>query len=205
MPPSGHSGFGTNRFPVRGVAVALVILATVGCGSARPVGRVAVPAGSRSADQRAAAIYSAVIRELVTKDNTFGSAPRSVKVIYVLDHPIEGAGDPEARATTRSSQEGFSEALKMAIRARLAELFPVKFVPSRSSAVVGEEAGASPGHVRAGGVLITLGPIVEKEGDVRVGNSWWMNGLAGQWSTYVLGERGAGWKVTGLSGPIAIS
>jgi len=190
---------------VRGVALALVILATVGCASARTADGVAGPAGSRSSDQRAAAIYSAVIHELLAKDNTFGSAPRSVKVIYVLDHPIEGAGDPEAHATTRSPQEGFSEALKRAIRSRLAELPPVKFVRSRSSAVVGEEAGAAPGHVKAGGVLITLGPIVEEDGEVRVGNSWWMNGLAGQWSTYVLGERDAGWKVTGLSGPIAIS
>jgi len=205
MPPSRHSVSGTNRFPVGGVAVALVILATLGCGSAQTAGRVTVPADSRSVDQRAAAIYSAVIRELVTKDNTFGSAPRSFKVIYVLDHPIGDAGNPEAQAITRGSQEGFSAALKMAIRARLAELSPMKFAPSRSSAVVGEEAGASPGHVRAGGVLITLGPIVGKEGEVRVGNSWWMNGLAGQWSTYVLGEQGAGWKVTGLSGPIAIS
>lgn len=190
---------------MRAVVIVLVILATMGCGSARTAGRVAAPTGPRSADQRAAAIYSAVIRELVAKDNTFGSAPISVKVIYVLDHPIESAGDPEAQATTRSSQGVFSEALKTTIRARLTELPPVKFVPSRSSVVVGEEAGASPGHVKAGGVLVSLGPILQKEGQVHVGNSWWMNGLAGQWSTYVLEERGAGWKVTGLSGPIAIS
>lgn len=190
---------------MRVVVVVLIILATVGCGSARTVGRVAVPAGSRSADQRAAAIYSAVILELVNKDSTFGSGPTSFKVIFVIDHPVEDAGDPEAQATTRSSQEGFSEALKTAMRARLAGLPAVKFVPSRSSAMVGDEAGASPGHARDRGVVITLGPILQKEGQVRVANSWWMNGLAGQWSTYVLGESGAGWKVTGLSGPIAIS
>jgi hypothetical protein len=81
----------------------------------------------------------------------------------------------------------------------------VKFVRTRSSVVVGEKAHSSPGHVRAGGVLITLGPIRGDEGKVRVANSWWMNGLAAQWLTYVLDRQGAGWKVTGISGPIAIS
>ena len=190
---------------MRVVATFVVILATLGCGSARTVDRVSVPTGHLSVDDREGAIYSAVIRQLVRKDNTFGSAPTSFKVVYVLDRPIEGAADPDAQATTGGSQEGFSEELKAAVLARLADLPPVKFVPSRSSAVVGERAGSSPGHVRAGGVLITLGPIVREEDKVRVANSWWMNGLAGQWLTYVLEEQGTAWKVNGVSGPIAIS
>ena len=71
--------------------------------------------------------------------------------------------------------------------------------------MVGEKAGSSPGRVRAGGVLITLGPIVGAGDRVHVANSWWMNGLSGQWLTYVLGQQGADWNVIDISGPIAIS
>lgn len=51
------------------------------------------------------------------------------------------------------------------------------------------EAPRTPGHVRAGGVLITLGPIRDDQGNIRVPKSWWMNGLAGQWLTYVLDHK----------------
>jgi hypothetical protein len=190
------------------VALALfVLLAAVGCGATDSVETAASPpeGTAASADQRNAAIYSAVIRQILMKDNTFGSTPTPVKVVYVLNRPIVGAADPEAQVTSGSSQEAFSETLNRAVRARLVELPPVKFVPTRNSVVVGDKAGSSPGHVRAGGVLITLGPIVGDEGKVRVANSWWMNGLSGQWLTYVLAQQEPGWEVTGIDGPIAIS
>jgi hypothetical protein len=190
------------------VALALfVFLAAVGCGATDSVETAASPpeGTAASADQRNAAIYRAVIRQILMKDGTFGSTPTRVKVVYVLNRPIEGAADPEVQQTSGSSPEAFSETLKTAIRARMAELPPVKFGPTRNPVVVGDKAGSSPGHVKAGGVLITLGPIVGDEGKVRVANSWWMNGLSGQWLTYVLDRQGAEWKVTGISGPIAIS
>jgi len=190
---------------MRVAAVLFVVLTTLGCGSTGAVETTSTPAETLSGDDREAAIYSAVIRQLVMKNNTFGSAPTSFKVVYVLDRPIESAADPEAQVSGGSSQEAFSESLKAAVRTRLTDLPPVKFVRTRSSVVVGEKAHSSPGHVRAGGVLITLGPIRGDEGKVRVANSWWMNGLAAQWLTYVLDRQGAGWKVTGISGPIAIS
>ena len=190
---------------MRVAAILFAVLTTVGCGSTMAVETGSAPVEAPAGDDREAAIYSAVIRQLVMKDNTFGSAPMSFKVVYVLDRPIEGAADPQAQVSGGSSQEAFSESFKAAVRARLADLPPVKFVRTRNSVVVGENAGSSPGHVRAGGVLITLGPIRGGEGIVRVPNSWWMNGLAGQWLTYELHQPGAGWKVTGISGPIAIS
>jgi len=189
---------------MRVAAVLFVVLTTLGCGSTGAVETTSTPAETLSGDDREAAIYGAVIRQLVMKNNTFGSAPTSFKVVYVLDRPIESAADPEAQVSGGSSQEAFSESLKAAVRTRLTDLPPV-VVRTRSSVVVGEKAHSSPGHVRAGGVLITLGPIRGDEGKVRVANSWWMNGLAAQWLTYVLDRQGAGWKVTGISGPIAIS
>lgn len=190
---------------MRVAVVLFVVFATLGCGSTETVDTSPSPAGPSSGDEREAAIYSAVIRQLLMKDNTFGSSPTPFKVVYVLDRPIEGAADPEAQVNGGSSLEVFSETLKAAVRARLADLPPVMFVSTRSSVVVGEKAGSSPGHVRTGGVLITLGPILGDEGKVRVANSSWMNGLAAQWLTYVLGKQGTAWNVTGISGPIAIS
>lgn len=189
---------------MRVAAVLIVVLATLGCGST-PTVSPSPTARHSSAEERKAAIYSAVIRQLVKKDNTFGSAPSPFKAVYILDRPSKGAADPDAEVAGASSREPFSEELKSAVRARLADLPPVRFVRTRSSVVVGEKAHSSPGHVRAGGVLITLGPIVGDEGKVRVANSWWMNGLSGQWLTYVLGRQETGWEVTGISGPIAIS
>jgi hypothetical protein len=74
-----------------------------------------------------------------------------------------------------------------------------------SEGVVGTRSGSSPGHVKNGGVLISLGPIEEDRRRVRVGNSLWISGLAGQWLTYVLEQRDGHWTVTGRSGPTAIS
>jgi hypothetical protein len=55
------------------------------------------------------------------------------------------------------------------------------------------------------GVLLSLGPIEGNATKVEVGNSLWINGLAGQWLTYVLETRGDTWRVTGTAGPMAIS
>ena len=38
-------------------------------------------------------------------------------------------------------------------------------------------------------MLITLGPIRDDQGNIRVPKSWWINGLAGQWLTYVLDHK----------------
>ena len=96
---------------MRAVAVLFVIFATLGCGSTQ-IDTPTTPAGPSSGDEREAAIYSAVIRQLVKRDNTFGSAPTSFKVIYVLDGPIERAADPEAQVTGGDSVDAFSETLK---------------------------------------------------------------------------------------------
>jgi hypothetical protein len=52
---------------------------------------------------------------------------------------------------------------------------------------------------------LSLGPIDGTGNRVEVANSLWINGLAGQWLTYVVEWRGGTWEVTGTTGPMAIS
>lgn len=59
--------------------------------------------------------------------------------------------------------------------------------------------------VKKGGVLLSLGPIEPSGNRVEVETSLWINGLARQWLTYVLEQRGGTWTVTGTNGPMAIS
>lgn len=196
------------------VALALfVALAAIAIGTTIALAQTAHPSkgahpsnvAAPSSDEREAAIYSAVIRELVAKDNPFGAAPPPFTTLYVLDRPIESAGDPEGQAAGGRSHDPFSDGLKAAIRARLTDLPPVEFVATRESVVVGDMAGSAPGRVKNGGVLITLGPVVGDGDEVKVANNWWMSGLAGEWLTYVLANQARGWDVTGTAGPVAMS
>jgi hypothetical protein len=155
---------------------------------------------------RSAAIYAAVVRQLVTKDHTFGgSADPGFKVVYVLDGVVVDAADPSKPADAHDPKEPFSPDVKDGVRflSTLADLPRVEFVPERASAVAGASA-SSPGQVKNRGVLISLGPIGLRGKTVEVETSLWINGLAGEWLTYVL-ERDGTWKVTGTTGPRAIS
>jgi len=146
-----------------------------------------------------------VIRQLITKDNTFGGAEPPFKVVYVVDGAVLAAADPEKPLNDLGPQKPFAETLKTDMQRRLMRLPPVRFVAERESVVVGHVAGTSPGRVRNDGVLISLGPIEHRGKEVEVANSLWMNGLAGQWLTYVLVQQGEEWEVTGTTGPMAIS
>jgi hypothetical protein len=151
---------------------------------------------------RSAAIYTAVVRQLVTKDHTFGGADPGFKVVYVLDGVVVDAADPSKRPSAHDPKEPFSHDVKDGLRflSTLAELPPVEFVAERDSVVTGTRSGSSPGHVKNGGVLISLGPIKGDANRVEVANSLWINGLAGQWLTYVVERGDGGWAVTGISG-----
>jgi hypothetical protein len=157
--------------------------------------------GAKSTD-RSAAIYAAVVRQLVTKDHTFGGADPGFKVIYVLDGVVADVADPSKPANANDPKEPFSHDVKDGVRflSTPADLPPVEFVVERNSVVTGTRSGSSPGHVKNGGVLISLGPIKGDANRVKVGNSLWINGLAGQWLTYVLERGDSGWAVTGISG-----
>ncbi len=146
-------------------------------------------------------IYSAVIRRLVTKDHTFGRGPSPFKHVYVVNGAISDAGDPLGDHFG-PPKEPFPSELVHDVEQRLQDLPPVRFVSDANDLRRGKEGA---GGVKNNGVIITLSPIQRKDGKVHVPNGLWCGGTCGQWLTYVLAEDGARWKITGTTGPYAIS
>jgi hypothetical protein len=194
------------------VAATLGLAVSVGCGGGSDESQQPTPGARDSREpaakssNRSAAIYAAVVRQLVTKDHTFGGADPGFKVVYVLDGVVVDAADPSKPPSAHDPKEPFSHDVKDGVRflSTLADLPPVEFVASRHSVVAGASA-SSPGEVKNGGVLISLGSIEPDGKRVEVETSLWINGLAGQWLTYVLEQKDGSWAVTGTTGPTAIS
>ena len=194
------------------VALFIPILFLLGCGGdsnrqgdasasdADTAGSSTLTGGARSV-----AIYSSVIRQLVTKDHTFGQGDPGFEVVYVLDGPVEGAEDSMKTTSEYVPARPFGEDVKAALKEELVDLPPIVFVRDRASVIAGERSGPSPGHVINDGVLLTLGPIIGGERRVEVGSNLWINGRAGLWITYVVKHRGAEWNVTGTTATVAIS
>lgn len=194
------------------VAATLALAVPLGCGGGSDESQQPAPGATDSGEpgakstNRSAAIYAAVVRQLVTKDHTFGGADPGFKLVYVLDGVVVDAADPSKPANAHDAKEPFSHDVKDGVRflSTLADLPPVEFIADRDSVVAGP-AASGPGQVKNGGVLISLGPIEPDGKRVKVEASLWISGLAGEWLTYVLEQRDGTWKVTGTTGPMAIS
>src|SRR5919106_2548092 len=146
-------------------------------------------------------IYSAVIRRPVTKDHTFGGGPAPFRYVYVVNGPIKNAGDPLGDHFGPAT-EPFSSTAVDGMEQQLRDLPPLRFILDGNNARRGKQGQ---GGVKNDGVIISLGPIERKKGRVHVATGLWCNGLCGQWLTYVLKPRGDNWRITGTTGPYAIS
>jgi hypothetical protein len=185
-------------------ALLLVLVVLASCGttvrnstSVHPA-RPSTGPPSSSGVKRMVLIYSAVIRRLVTRDHTFGNSRTPFKHVYVIDGVVEGAGD--VRGDSKKGKP-FSSQFREGIKRELDALPRIDFV--RDSDVV--RSGDEWGKVKDDGVIITLGPILEKDGRVQVGTNLRCSELCGQWLTYVLERHRGEWRVTGTVGPVAIS
>jgi hypothetical protein len=152
---------------------------------------------------RDAIVYAAVIEQLVEETSPDRGDP-PFKILFVLDGAVPHAATPTHREDPRAP---FSDEVKHDLRAlaALSDYPDIEFVSTRDSAVVGTDSGNRAGQARDGGAVISLGPIKRKGRRVEVPTSLWVNGLWGQWQTYVLVENDGVWKVTGTTGPLAIS
>jgi hypothetical protein len=149
--------------------------------------------------ERTVLIYSAVIRRLVTRDHTFGGSRTPFHHVYVIDGVVEEAGDVRG-----DGEQGkpFSSQIREGIKRELDDLPPIDFVRDFDLAWSGDDEW---GKVKDDGVIITLGPILKKDGRVQVGTNLRCSELCGQWLTYVLDRHRGEWRVTGTVGPVAIS
>jgi hypothetical protein len=165
-----------------------------------PSGQPSPTAPGRAAARTQVQIYAAVIRRLVTKDHTFGRSASPFEYVYVVDGPLPGAGN--VRTGLRPAPQPFSDAIKDAVEHRLGDLPPLEFVSDPDSVRLGREGISG---VRNDGVIISLGPIETVQGETHVSTGLWCGGTCGQWLTYVLSEEDGRWKITGTTGPYAIS
>jgi hypothetical protein len=148
------------------------------------------------AQERRAAIYAAVIRQLVTKDHSFGGGPSPFKRVFVADGVVRSAADPHVG---REPARRFSLAVKGGILRALRDLPPIRFVADPDEVIVNCQ-------VKRGGALISLGSIGRgRGGAATVPNGHFFGCLGGQWLTDVLEPVGGGWRVSGTKGPIVVS
>jgi hypothetical protein len=182
------------------IGLALLANACSGLSSA-PIPEASVSPTTQPHPSPAAGVYAAVIRQLVTQDHGFGGASSPYRHVYVLDGVVPSAANPNrlVEQPAKPFAVGFDRQLADALQG----LPPVSFVRSRGLAI----AGAEPGHVLHGGVLISLGRIEWADGrKANVANNRWASGLNGQWLTYTVKYDHASWRVVGVSGnTVAIS
>lgn len=183
--------------------LAAAAVATTGC-ARRPA------AGDSSARQATAregsarvlqtAIYAPVLsRYLGTPaENSF---PGHVfKTVYVLDHAFPNAGNPVSK-----HEQGtlIAPSTQRQITAALAGIGHVAFIADQRTVV---ETADGCMHVKDGGILITLGTLNGDSHRVKVAVGGFVTCLGATWLTYVVqNQPGSGWRVTGTTGPIAIS
>jgi hypothetical protein len=184
---------------IAAVLAAGLTLAACGAAPESPAGGGPAPKGT-GRQRRTIGIYSAVVRQLVTVDHTFGSGPPPFKHVYVLDHAVERAGDP--MEDDDNSAAHFSDEVKEGLREELKHLPPIDFISDPDSVRLGKDGMRG---VKDHGVVITLGPIAGRRGKAKVANSLWCGGLCGQWLTYVVELEDGSWEVTETTGPAAIS
>ncbi|HEU4946915.1 MAG TPA: hypothetical protein VFT31_07160 [Kribbella sp.] len=138
------------------------------------------------------AVWAAVIREAAEYEQPAAGWP----VLIVLDAPQQSAGDAMGRS---ARGRPFSDAVKRAIEDDLASIAPIQWVRERPVSSDGCDAEPPKGPV------ITVGPVVGKDGHFEVGVSTWRSCLDGRWQTSRVDRRGTSFLVTGTVGAVAVS
>lgn len=199
------------------VIMTALALSAAGCGGSPMAG--ALPTGHAPASDKPTAVTKAGTRE--TRVNEAGakeaevyvqvlrrylgspgenSFPGRFKVVYVLDQAYPDAADPNG---THGRGAPIAPQTQRQVTAGLAGMARVIFVADRGSVI---EATSGCWQVRNGGILITLGTPVSHGHQMQVGINGFVACLGATWLTYVLqAQPGAGWRVTGTTGTMAIS
>jgi len=182
-------------------------VSTAGCGGSAAAGApptVHAPASERpaavtQARAKQAEVYVQVLRRYLSTpaENSFS---QTFKTVYVLDQVYTDAAVPSGK---HGRGVPIAPQTQRQVTAALAGMAHVIFIADRESVI---EAGGGCGQVRNGGILITLGPPVGHGNEVRVAINGFVACLGATWLIYVLQDQpGAGWRVTGTTGSMAIS
>src|SRR5215475_3680205 len=183
-------------------------VSTAGCGGSAAAGApptVHAPASDRSAagaktGAKEAEVYVQVMRRYLSTPAENSFAGQTFKMVYVLNQAYPDAADPSGMHGRRAP---IAPRTQRQVTAALAGMAHVIFIADRGSVI---EARGGCGQVRNGGILITLGPLAGHGHEVQVAINGFVACLGATWLTYILRDQpGAGWRVTGTTGSMAIS
>lgn len=145
-----------------------------------------------------AEIYTAIIRRIVTKDNSFGDDPPPIPNLYIVYTTTDKAGDPMGPGGEHRVLE---PGLRNSIAGRLADLgSAIRWVEKFADAPLTEDR-----TVEGGGAIVELGNIHEVDGETQVAVSIYFASLAAAGRTYILEEKDGAWQITGDTGMIWVS
>ncbi len=172
---------------ITNVLVALAVL-TAACGGG----------SGTAADGAREQVLAAAVVELITVNHTFGDGPAPFTDFLILKSLDPFAGDPtpsdsgELRALTTGEQA--------AILAAVAPHGPVTWIDDPDDFITEDLVPTVEGSA-----IIGVGEPAFDGDEALVPVSLWCGGLCGTWLTYKLQLTDAGWVVTGIEGPIAVS
>jgi hypothetical protein len=164
-----------------------------GLGSRSCTAFVFNPADTRSADMMAVAV-----RELVTRDHTFGTGPPPF-----TEFLVQTSLDPAAGSITASDIGNTRELTateRAAIENALTGLGPVRWIDNPA-----EWRTDSLEPVIEGSVVLGVGEPVIEDGTGLLPVSLWCGGTCGTWFTYRIAVLDGAWQIVGKEGPFAIS
>jgi hypothetical protein len=195
-------------FVTMAAAVIALALSTAGCGSSPIAGApptVHAPASGKptavtKAGAKEAEVYVQVLRRYLSTPAENSFPGRAFEMVYVLDQAYPDAADPNG---THGRGAPIAPQTQRQVTAGLAGMARVIFVADRGSVI---KVTSGCWQVRNGGILITLGTPVSHGHQMQVGINGFVACLGATWLTYVLQDQpGAGWRVTGTTGTMAIS
>ena len=146
-----------------------------------------------------AAIYAAVVRQLATKDDTFGGSLKPPK-IFIVKNTSWVAANPTL--TVASNTSFIPEGEQREITAALGSLnATIVWVDNLLDATTTGNASDIKTRVKDGGAVINLGSIrTMGDGSVQVTGQIYLGFSAMGGSTYVLTKAKGIWTITGTTG-----
>ncbi|MDD5537396.1 MAG: hypothetical protein PHF12_00340 [Candidatus Omnitrophica bacterium] len=148
-------------------------------------------------------IYAVVVRQLATRDDTFGGKLKP-STLYIVRETNDKAGDPTGPDT-------FSTTIPQSAQNKITETLRdlasnVMWIDKFEDAEFEEGENSPAKSVKDGGAIITLGNArLQKDGSAQVAGCIYVGSLAAGGATYVLEKKDGVWEITGTTGARWIS